>query len=113
MGFGTFDQAGMSVVAYAQVAADGTSGVCNSGISTSRVAPGSGSYYIDLPAGKLEADANVFFSIESIGNITMHNITPMGAPDQRRYLVAFLDPTGTSVDTAFTIIVYRTLLASP
>lgn len=112
MGFGPYDQAGMSIVAYAKVAADGSSSVCNSGITTSRVSPGSGLYYVDLPSDKLGTDADVFFTIETFYNNATHTVVPTGPVDNRRYLLIFLGPTGTPVDTAFSIIVSRPLLSS-
>lgn len=112
MGFGPYDQAGMSVVAYAKVAVDGTSSSCNSGVTTSRVSPGSGLYYVDLPPDKLGPDADMFFSVETFYNNATHTVVPTGPVGNRRYLLVFLGPTGTPVDTAFSVIVFRPLLSS-
>jgi len=108
MGIGPFAGVGLDPVAYAQVNADGTS-TNNSGLTTSRIAPGSGTYLVVLPDDLTISDDEFYGFAQSIGAALIAGVTPTGNPAARQYLVTFLSNTGAAADTAFNFVFYRSI----
>ena len=120
-----FDSAGLAIVAYAEVLADGTSPSVNSGIGTAKVANTTGQYAITLPSGKTQGPAvagqyprDLIF-VQPLGALTGTPASSKVDPTN----VANSDGSGTFnvglyngstlADGAFAIVIFRTVLPTP
>jgi hypothetical protein len=106
-----FDSAALAIVAYAEVASDGTSTATNSGITTAKTA--TGTYTLTLPANKAQADAT-----------SMVLVTPKGALDTVTLAAKVVDTSDsvktvvicngtTTADAAFSVLILRTVVPAP
>ncbi len=109
-----FDSAGLAIVAYAEVASDGTSTVTNSGVTTTRTA--AGQYTVTLPANKTQAASRDLIFVTPKGTISSvpysHKVDDAGDADK---LVAIYggSPLATFADAAFSILILRTIIPPP
>ena len=111
--------ANLGLVAYALVRADGTSPELNSGISTNHVQ--TGIYKIVLP-GDPSSQEPLQEEQSCIPRRDIVVITPceglplcytVDAPSDSERVVIFVDSTGATQDTDFSIIILRSLISPP
>jgi len=109
-----FDSAALAIVAYAEVASDGTSTDTNSGVTTTKT--GTGQYTVYLPVGKQQS-----------GSRDLMFVTPKGAIDSTPYSHKVDDsdmaakkvaiyggsPLATFADSAFSVLILRTTITPP
>ena len=103
-----FDSAGLAIVAYAEVAADGTSTVNNSGVTTTKTA--SGTYNVILPADKTQQIGRDLIIVQANG--TGPQTATVSETDASKKVVERY--AGASIaDGAFTILILRTIVPPP
>jgi hypothetical protein len=117
-----FDSAGLAIVAYAEVRADGSSPSTNSGIGTSKVPSTTGQYAITLPSGKVQGSATLdqyprdLVIVNPIGlNPTTVAADPTNIPnaDGSGTFHVNVYSGGTLADGQFSILILRTVLPTP
>jgi hypothetical protein len=103
-----FDSAGLAIVAYAEVAADGTSTVNNSGVVTAKT--GTGTYTVTLPADKTQVAGRDLILTQANG--TGFKATTVSETSAAIKVVETY--TGSTIaDGAFTILILRTIVPPP
>jgi hypothetical protein len=109
-----FDSAGLAIVAYAEVASDGTSTATNSGVVTTKT--GSGQYTVTLPANKTQDGARDLIFVTPKGAITSsplsHSVDDSSAADKKVAIYGG-QPLATFADSAFSILILRTIIPPP
>ena len=103
-----FDSAGLAIVAYADVAADGTSTVTNSGVTTTKTA--TGTYNVILPADKTQNNAPDLFVVTPKGSV-QRSANVNDATDAIK--TAQMYSGGSLADGEFDIIILRTIVPPP
>lgn len=106
-----FDSAGLAIVAYAEVLADGTSPNTNSGITTTKTA--TGRYQLTLPADKAQASARDLIFVQPLG---VANNTPVTSrvDDSSSTVKGVETCNGSSAaDSAFSVLILRTIITPP
>jgi len=103
-----FDSAGLAIVAYAEVAVDGSSTVNNSGVTTTKTA--SGTYNVILPADKTQQVGRdlIFVQANGTGPLTA---TVSETDPVTKVVETFSGAT--VADGAFTILILRTIISPP
>jgi hypothetical protein len=107
-----FDQAKLAAVAYVQVTgADGSSTLCNSGITTTKVT--TGAYALTLPSGSsntqtLQQSAAADLVLASANGQTPCAVAVDNSNATTKYLY-FVTGSGSPVDTDFSAVILRTL----
>jgi hypothetical protein len=118
-----YDSAGMAIVAYGEVLADGSSPNQNSGVLTARV--GVGQYTITLPTNIVAGGAknlaqsgardSLMISpkvIPSIGIPVSHSVDDSD-PAVKKVAIYGGSPLTTFADVAFNFIIFRTIVNPP
>lgn len=109
-----FDSAGLAIVAYAEVAADGTSTVTNSGVTTARTA--AGQYTVTLPTNKQQSGARDLIFVTPKGTITStpysHKVDDASAA-VKQVAIYGGSPLATFADADFSILILRTIIPPP
>jgi hypothetical protein len=109
-----YDSAGLAVVAYAEVAADGTSTVTNSGVVTART--GAGQYTVTLPANKQQSGSRDLIFVTPKGTIDSipfsHKVDDADAA-VKQVAIYGGQPLATFSDSAFSILILRTIVPPP
>jgi hypothetical protein len=109
-----FDIAGLAVVAYAEVSADGTSTGTNSGVTTTRT--GAGQYDVVLPATKAQSQARDLIFVTPKGAITSvpysHKVDDADAVTKHVAIYGG-SPLATFADADFSILILRTIVPPP
>jgi hypothetical protein len=109
-----YDIAGLAVVAYAEVLADGTSPNVNSGVTTART--GLGLYTVTLPAGKLQSGSRDLMFVTPKGTLSpmpySHKIDDSD-PAIKRVAIYGGAPLTTYADSEFSVLILRTILTPP
>jgi hypothetical protein len=103
-----FDSAGLAIVAYAEVAANGTSTANNSGVTTTKTA--TGTYNVILPADKTQQlGRDLIFAQANGAGQQISTVSESSAATKviERYAGA------TIADGAFTILILRTIVPPP
>jgi hypothetical protein len=110
-----YDLAGLAVVAYGEVLADGTSTNINSGVTTARTA--AGQYTVTLPAGKAQSGTR------DLMFVTPKVASPTGVPysasvDDTSATVKSVaiyggSPLATFADCEFSFLILRTIITPP
>jgi hypothetical protein len=106
-----FDSAGLAIVAYAEVLADGTSPNTNSGVGTTKT--GTGRYAILLPADKTQAASRDLIFVQALG---VPNATPVTSKvEDTTPGVKYIEMTNgsTNADSAFSVLILRTIVPPP
>ena len=103
-----FDSAGLAIVAYAEVAGDGTSTVNNSGITTTRLS--AGTYNVILPADKTQSLGRDLIFVQANG--TGPKTATVSETDAAKKVVETY-AGATIADGAFTILILRTIVPPP
>jgi len=107
-----FDSAGLAIVAYAEVLADGTSPNTNSGVATTKT--GTGRYTVTLPADKAQTNARDLIFVQPLG---VANNTPVTSrvDDTTSTTVKGIEICNgtTAADSAFTVLILRTIIPPP
>lgn len=119
-----YDSAGMAIVAYGEVLADGTSPYQNSGVITARV--GVGQYTITLPTTIVSGSRNQAQSspadslmISPKSNPNPLTSTPLSHavddsdPAVKKVAIYAGSPLATFADSAFNFILFRTIVTPP
>jgi hypothetical protein len=110
-----FDVAGLAIVAYVEVLADGTSASTNSGVTTTKT--GSGQYDIILPANKAQSNSrDLIFVQPKHTPLTSTPITDaVDDSDATTKHVALYagSPLATFADSDFSFILLRTIVPPP
>ena len=116
-----FDSAGLAIVAYAQVdgatgQSEGTTGLANSGVSTTRTA--TGVYYVTLPTGLAQDLSRDLIFVQTkvttalpTGGARTANVFEADAASKQVTIFA-QSPTlnTTALDSDFDVLVLRTIL---
>jgi len=109
-----FDSAGLAIVAYAEVAGDGTSTSTNSGVTTTR--SGLGQYTVTLPANKQQAGSRDLIFVTPKGTIDStpysHKVDDAD-PADKKVAIYGGSPLATFADSAFSILILRTIVPPP
>lgn len=109
-----FDSAALAVVAYAEVASDGTSTVTNSGVTTARLS--TGLYTVTLPSDKAQAAARDLIFVCPKGTIDAtpysHKVDDASAT-VKQVAIYGGSPLTTFADCAFSILILRTTVPPP
>lgn len=107
-----FDSAGLAIVAYVSVLADGTSPNTNSGVTTAKTA--TGRYTITLPDGKAQGSAKDLIFIQPTGVASGVPVTSR-VDDTTSTTVKAVELTNgtTPTDNAFTALILRTITPTP
>jgi len=109
-----FDSAGLAIVAYAEVAADGTSTSTNSGVITART--GAGQYTVTLPANKQQNNARDLIFVTPKGTIDStpfsHKVDDADAA-VKQVAIYGGQPLATFADSAFSVLILRTIVPPP
>ncbi len=109
-----YDLAGLAVVAYAEVLADGTSPNVNSGVATARTA--AGQYTVTLPAGKLQSGVRDLMFVTPKGTITStpfsHKVDDSD-PAIKRVAIYGGQPLATFADSDFSVLIVRSIVTPP
>lgn len=110
-----YDIAGLAIVAYGEVLADGTSPNLNSGVATARTA--AGQYTITLPTGKLQSGTR------DLMLVTPKVLSPTGVPVShsiddsdvaiKRVAMYVGSPLATFADCEFGFVILRSLVTPP
>jgi hypothetical protein len=117
-----FDSAGLAIVAYAEVLANGTSPSLNSGIGTAKVPNTTGQYAITLPSGKVQGPAVAgqyprdLVIVNPIGlSATFVTADPTNIPnsDGSGTFLVNVYTGGTLADGQFSVLILRTVLPTP
>lgn len=109
-----FDAAGLSIVAYAEVLADGTSPNTNSGVTTTKLS--TGLYSVILPSTKAQSGARDLIFVTPKGTITAtpfsHKVDDSSATNK---LIAIYGgaPLTTFADSDFSVWIIRTIIPPP
>jgi hypothetical protein len=117
-----FDSAGLAIVAYAEVAADGTSVVntthtaaMNSGVTTTKTA--TGTYQVILPADKTQEQSRDLIFVQPNGTTPMFasvdETDPPAPALPGSVKTVYLSSLATIADGAFTILILRTIIPPP
>lgn len=123
-----YDSAGMAIVAYGEVLADGTSPNQNSGVTTARV--GLGQYTITLPDNVASGSTSTRNQAQSSPADSLH-VTPQANPGGpltstplshavddsdpvvKKVAIYGGSPLATFADAAFKFILFRTIVTPP
>jgi hypothetical protein len=109
-----FDTAGIAIVAYAEVLADGTSPNMNSGVTTGRTS--AGLYTVTLPANLGQSDARMQAIVTPKGTITgvpvSHSVDDSD-PFIKQVAIYKGSPLATLADSAFNVLIIRTITPPP
>ncbi len=109
-----FDSAGLAIVAYAEVASDGTSTATNSGVTTART--GAGQYTVTLPTNKTQNGARDLIFVTPKGTITSdpysHKVDDSD-PATKRVAIYGGSPLTSFADSAFSVLILRTIIPPP
>lgn len=112
-----YDIAGLAVVAYGEVLADGTSPAMNSGVTTGRTA--AGQYTVTLPANKLQSGARDLMVVTPKVSQVPANPIPFSHsvddadPAIKRIAIYGGTPLATFADCEFSFIIFRTIVTPP
>jgi hypothetical protein len=109
-----YDNAGLAVVAYGEVLADGTSPNLNSGVTTARTS--AGLYTITLPANKLQSGVRDLMFVTPKGAITAtpfsHKIDDSD-PAVKQVAIYGGAPLTTFADSEFSFVIFRSIVNPP
>ena len=110
-----YDSAGMAIVAYGEVLADGTSPNMNSGVATARTA--TGQYTVTLPVNKLQSgnrDIMVVTPkvIPSLGIPVSHSVDDSD-PAVKKVAIYGGSPLTTFANCEFSFIIFRSIVTPP
>lgn len=107
-----FDSAGLAIVAYVEVLADGTSPNTNSGVTTAKTA--TGRYTITLPSDKAQGSNKDLIFIQPTGVASGVPVTSR-VDDTTSQTVKSVELTNgtTPTDNAFSAIILRTITPTP
>jgi hypothetical protein len=103
-----FDAAGLAIVAYADVASDGSSTSINSGITTSKT--GTGIYNVVLPVGLTQQSGSDLVVVQALGTA---QLSPTVDNSDAATKVIRLYSGSTLTDGEFNIIIFRALISKP
>jgi len=103
-----FDSAGLAIVAYAEVAGDGTSTANNSGVTTTKTA--TGTYNVILPSDKTQQIGRDLIFVQANG--TGAQTATVSETDAAKKVVERY-AGGTIADGAFTVLILRTIVPPP
>jgi hypothetical protein len=103
-----FDLAGLAIVAYAEVASDGTSANINCGVTTTRT--GAGVYNVILPANKTQNVNRDLIFVQPHGTGQMS--ATVGDSDPATKVVEMYKGA-TLADGDFDILILRTIITPP
>jgi hypothetical protein len=105
-----FDSAGLAIVAYCEVAADGTSAATNSGVATAKT--GTGVYTVTLPSDKTQsADRDLIF-VQRRGSAGTPVTSEVDDTNAAVKTVRLTDGASLA-DGAFTVLILRTIVPPP
>lgn len=107
-----FDSAGLAIVAYAEVAADGTSTATNSGVTTAKTPAVLGTYTVTLPADKTQVDARdlIFVQVKGSGSAPLTAKVEETSPAVKTVRVS---DAASLADGEFSILILRTIVPPP
>lgn len=110
-----YDVAGLAIVAYGEVLADGTSPNMNSGVGTART--GAGQYTVTLPANKLQSGNRDIMvvtpkQVSTDPTPVSHSIDDTSATIKRISIYRGA-PLATFGDAEFSFIIFRTIVTPP
>jgi hypothetical protein len=103
-----FDSAGLALVAYADVAAAGTSTVTNSGVTTTKTA--TGTYNVILPADKTQDPSRDLIFVQPKGT-GQKSATVVDSSSATKVVEMYAG--GSLADGEFDIIILRTIVPPP
>jgi hypothetical protein len=107
-----FDSAGLAIVAYAEVLADGSSAVTNSGVVTTKI--GTGQYRIVLPSNKTQDNArDLIFVTPKAHPLTsspLSHAVDDTDPANKDVAIYGGSPLATFADANFSVIILRTII---
>ena len=110
-----YDSAGMAIVAYGEVLADGTSPNQNSGVATAKL--GTGQYTITLPASKLQSGSRdslvVTPKAAPLTSSPLSHAVDDSDPAVKKVAIYGQSPMTTFADAAFNFIIFRTIVTPP
>lgn len=109
-----FDVAGLAIVAYVEVLADGSSASTNSGVTTTRTA--SGQYDVILPANKAQNGSRDLIFVTPKGTISStpysHKVDDANATTKHVAIYGG-SPLATFADSDFSFLILRTIVPPP
>ena len=109
-----FNNAGLAIVAYAEVASDGTSTSTNSGVTTTKT--GTGQYDVILPANKAQSQARDLIFVTPKGTITStpysHKVDDVD-PTTKHIAIYGGSPLATFADAVVSLLILRTVIPPP
>lgn len=106
-----FDSAGLAIVAYAEVLADGTSPNTNSGVGTSKT--GTGRYVVILPADKTQNASRDLIFVQPLGVANAAAITSRVDDSSASVKGIEICSAATNIDSAFSVLILRTIVPPP
>jgi len=109
-----FDTAGLAIVAYADVASNGTSTATNSGVTTTQT--GTGQYDVILPATKAQDQSRDLIFVTPKGTITStpysHKVDDSD-PVTKHVAIYGGSPLATFANCDFSVLILRTVIPPP
>jgi hypothetical protein len=105
-----FDSAALAIVAYADVASDGTSTVTNSGVTTTKTS--TGVYSVTLPSDKTQATARDLIFVQPMGSGSSPRTSLVDDSSTTTKVVRITDGSSLA-DGEFKILILRTIVPPP
>jgi hypothetical protein len=109
-----YDIAGLAIVAYGEVLADGTSPNLNSGVVTGKT--GTGQFTVTLPANKQQSGTRDLMFVCPKGTLTAtpfsHKIDDSD-PAIKRVAIYGGSPLTTLADCEFSFVIFRSIVQPP
>jgi hypothetical protein len=112
-----YDTAGLAIVAYGEVLADGTSPNLNSGVTTGKT--GTGQFTVTLPANKLQSGTrDLMFVTPKVSQTPANPIPFSHSVDDsdsavKKVTIYGGSPLATFADAEFSFIIFRSLVTPP
>lgn len=106
-----FDSAGLAIVAYAEVLADGTSPNTNSGVGTTKTA--TGRYAVILPSDKTQNGARDLIFVQALGVASTVPVTSRVDDTSASVKTIEMCNGTTTADSAFSVLILRTIVPPP
>lgn len=109
-----FDVAGLAIVAYAEVLADGTSPNTNSGVTTSKV--GTGQYSVTLGANQQQSSARDLIFVTPKGtnlSTPLSHAVNDSNPATKVIVIYGGSPIMSYADAEFSVLILRTTIQPP
>jgi hypothetical protein len=107
-----FDSAGLAIVAYAEVLADGSSVATNSGVATTKI--GTGQYRITLPVNKTQDNSRdlIFVTPKAypLSSGPLSHAVDDRDPANKDVAIYGVSPIATFADAPFSVIILRTII---